>query len=378
MPSTLRKIDTIGFEGLANYLRHQIASGQIKDGERLPSFTELQSKVGAATSTINRAMIVLEQEGLVARERRRGVFATPHRKKNRDTKGIIGISGSAFLSSIGLAYWAQLLHGIRQRAREMGMEVLLVDTTPSTDWEKADGFLFCDWSGHHIRPLVPPEVPCVSLLSPLPGIASVTADDYAGEKMATEYLLSLGHRRIAFLHGGQTVGRDNTIEIVKRRLAGYRDALLAAGIKPNKNWVRNVGGFYNKPEGPSTGEQFVSSGRDSMKAWLDAGWGKLGCTAILAHNDEVAIGIIHALTEQGMAVPRDVSVIGFDGAETHSYFRPSLTTVDLPLETIGAMAVEALLPQLEDDRAGRKSDRTRHTIAPVALKVGESTCAPRS
>jgi DNA-binding LacI/PurR family transcriptional regulator len=361
----------VGFEGLADYLRRQIASGEIGDGDRLPSFTQLQAQFGAATATINRALIALEHEGLISRERRRGVFATPHQATQR-TKGIIGVSGSAFLHPTGLAYWAQLLHGIRRRAGEAGMEVLLVDTTPSTDWEKADGFLFCDWSGCFIRPFVPAMVPCVSLLSQIDGIACVIADDYAGQKLATEYLLSQGHRRIAFLHGGQFTTQKEPIELVKRRLKGYRDALRAANIRPNSRWVRRVGGFYDRPEGPATLAEFVSSGRDSMREWLRSDWEKLGCTALLAHNDHVAMGAIEALRDEGWRVPEEVSVVGFDGVEAHTYFRPRLTTVKLPMERIGALAVEALLPQITGDPGADESTPAPHHVAPVELEIGES------
>ena len=136
---------------------------------------------------------------------------------------------------------------------------------------------------------------------PYQGKAGVSADDGNGARLATQHLLDLGHQRIAYLHGYE----DHPL--MHSRLAGYREALLAEGITPQRSWARRLRGRYD------TGARFSSEGRKNMKLWLRDGWREAGFTALLCHNDEVALGAIAALSEAGIRVPQDVSVVGFDG-----------------------------------------------------------------
>src|SRR5690606_6745856 len=119
------------------------------------------------------------------------------------------------------------------------------------------------------------------------------------------------------------------------RLAGYRDALQAAGIEPVHEWTRTLAGT------PSV--DLRQTGYESTRSWLQDDWHELACTALLSHNDEAAIGAIEAFTERGLSVPEQVSVVGFDGTEMSEYSRPRLTTVEVPLREIGKTAMELLL-----------------------------------
>ena len=86
-----------------------------------------------------------------------------------------------------------------------------------------------------------------------------------------------------------------------------------------------------------------------MAEWLDKDWKRSGLTAVLAQNDEVAIGIMDAIRAAGLRVPNDISVIGFDGTEEGAHAKPELTTVAVPLEKIGATAMELLLRQVREE-----------------------------
>jgi LacI family transcriptional regulator len=104
-----------------------------------------------------------------------------------------------------------------------------------------------------------------------------------------------------------------------------------------------------------------------MKKWLSDGWRETGCTAILAQNDVAAIGVMQILQEEGIRVPDDVSVMGFDGTEICDLVSPRLWSVMLPLAQIGAKAVEILNRQIAGE-----ADAGETILLPLHLRQGES------
>jgi len=107
-----------------------------------------------------------------------------------------------------------------------------------------------------------------------------------------------------------------------------------------------------------------------MCAWLREGWLETGCTAILVQNDIAAIGVIQMLQKEGIRVPEQVSVIGFDGTELCDLISPRVSAVALPFEQIGAKAMEMLNQQI----AGEQSS-PQVIMLPVDLREGESVAA---
>lgn len=340
---------------LAEELRHQMRLGVLKPGDRLPSFAEMRAR-GISQNTMEKVHALLEREHLVERRHRAGVFVASARERKPQT-GIIGVAGQGFTFREYSPYWVSLLRGIREVADAAEKQILLLDHLSNKGWEKADGVLVCDWSNQLTMQWLPPQMPCVSLLVPCDGMVSVYADDYQGGRFVTEYLLKLGHRRIAHLHSFDPF-------VSGKRLAGYRDALLHAGVTPREEWSRNLEGKYDY------GVHFEERGREAMRAWLKDGWNNTGCTAIIAQNDDTAFGVIAALKEAGLQVPDDVNVIGFDAVESTQRRSPSLTTVEVPLEEIGRAATKLLLRQLENEDVG-----PHHRVFPVALREGQSTAA---
>jgi len=341
---------------LAEHFRREIRTGVLRPGDRLPSLAEMREQQGISRPTMEKVHQILEQEGLIQRLPGAGTFVLEPKK--RTATGILGVTGFGFQYSGQSAYWASLLGGIREGASVAQMQLLLLDHVSSRGWEKADGILLCDWSRDETLRHVPAEQPCVSLLVPIAGMASVAIDDRAAMKMATEYLIGLGHKRIAYLHGN-----DHTT--LPLRLSGYQEAMAASGLKTLKKWRRAY------IAGNDFGDQFVAAGKRAMQDWLGKGWSTLGCTALLCHNDEVAVGAIQAFQEAGVLVPRDVSIMGFDGLEIGTYVSPQLTTVKLPLREIGINAVEMLMKQIKADEVS-----TPHLFCTAQLRERETTCAP--
>ena len=181
-------------------------------------------------------------------------------------------------------------------------------------------------------------------------MVSVGSSNWAGARTATEHLIDLGHRRIAWIGGPETstAARD--------RLYGYQAALDAAGIAVDPSLIR--------------ADHFtVSTGAIHARDLLTA---PEPPTAIMAADDEIAVGVLATAHELGVRLPEDLSVTGFDDTPQAAWTTPPLTTVHQHLEGMGAMAVQTLRVMAE----GRHPS-SRHVELATTLTVRESTAPPR-
>jgi LacI family transcriptional regulator len=181
------------------------------------------------------------------------------------------------------------------------------------------------------------------------GIPAVSAAHRAGSKAATDHLLALGHRRI-----GLVTGRPGWAATVER-IEGYYASLAAAGVLPADELV--VAGDFE-----------LSSGIAAGHALLDL---PDPPTAIFASNDNMAVGVLRAANERGIAVPSELSVVGFDDAELAQFVTPTLTTVRQPLAELGRTAVSLLVRMLD-----RQGIETLRVELATKLVVRESTAPP--
>jgi DNA-binding LacI/PurR family transcriptional regulator len=342
---------------IAEKIRRDISAGVLQPGDRLPSFSEMRAELGIGQGTLERVHALLEKEDLIVRQASRGVFVSepkPAKRAGARRTGVLGICGTHSLGR-NFVYETQLLEGVQNVALEAGLELQLLSEASATGWDRVDGVLHYYGSGKLAH--LPPVMPSVSLLNPRAGFHCVLADDVGGAQAATQHLLELGHRRIALM----TTREQNFHE---RRFAGYEKALRDAGIEPRPEWIRPITHFER-----SSG--YVGSGRETMRAWLLDNWHELGCSALLAQNDDTAIGAIHACAAAGISVPEQLSVIGFDGAEAAEWFLPRLTTVQVPFRKIGERGARLLLELIRDPALP-----AAQINVPVHLRIGETT-APR-
>jgi len=350
---------------LADELRQEIRRGTLKPGDRLPSFTQVKAKHGLSQDTWQKVHAVLVGENLIVREVGRGTFVSgPVPFAPAVRHGVLGVAGHGFAFNSVSPYWARLFGGMCEAARAADMQLLILQHDSKRGWNKADGVVLFDWKVAAELMQEHPAQPCLSIIDPIAGMPSVVADDYGGARVATEHLLQLGHRRIGFIQSGNHT-------VMPARRAGYHDALEAAGVAPHPRWIRQFSGTNDY------GEHFVTAGRECMRSWFADDWKSLGCTAILAQNDDVAAGAIAALKQAGYSIPRDVSVIGFDGLSS-DISSQRLTTVKVPLHQIGSRAIEVLLELI--DRAatnGEKNAAIQHHVVPTQLQVGRSTAVAR-
>lgn len=154
-----------------------------------------------------------------------------------------------------------------------------------------------------------------------PNAYSVRVDDTYGGRLATEHLLSLGHRRIAHVTGPE--GHSPSAD----RLDGYRNALADAGVEYAPAYVIS-----------GTGQ--LDGGHQALQLLL-----KLPerPTAVFCYNDMTAIGLLSAARKAGVVVPRDMAVVGFDDIPLAAYVAPALTTVAQPMFELGERAMQMAL-----------------------------------
>jgi len=345
---------------LARRFSEQIRGGELQPGDKLPTFVELRRQYGVGRDTLDRMYAALERDGLIEREQGRGIFVAREKKTVR--RGMAG-----FVNCIDLhqhPYYMHLLNGVREEARLSGVEILLLHRESTIDWEQIDGIIYTATMRGHLR--APQGKPEISLIYEQPHRASVVADDYVGMREAMEHLWELGHRRIALLTT-ELLGRSMS----KQRLVAYRDALAEKAPGSHPSWLRAM------QELDLNRKSFEQVGYEDMRRWLAEGWKETGCTAILAHNDETAVGVIQALEEAGLRVPMDISVIGFDGTEIATYHRPQITTVKAPLRQIGRQGFRMLMEQVERPlRAlwGEELEEFPPRVAlPTRLQIGRTT-----
>jgi DNA-binding LacI/PurR family transcriptional regulator len=196
------------------------------------------------------------------------------------------------------------------------------------------------------------SVPAVFLDRHVEGLPDVHIDDLAGGRKATEHLLGLGHRRIAFVGDDDRAGLGFTSS--DDRLAGYRRALAGAGVDFDAALTR---------VGPPTREAAHRLTADLLE--LDS-----PPTAVFAVSDLQAFGVIEAARERGLDVPADLSVMGFDDIDVSVYL--GLTTVRQPLYESGRIAAEMLL-----DLLGGTDDPPAGVELPTELVIRKTTAPPR-
>jgi LacI family transcriptional regulator len=248
--------------------------------------------------------------------------------------GLIGV----VVPQINHTYYSHLIWGVERQAEALDLQVLIASSLDRAENEmkevrklmarQVEALLLVPavrWQ-HRLATLElirTSAIPTVLLdaypagVENFPQVSWVTADDPRGGQLATEHLLELGHTEILFLAG------PNGASSSAGRFSGYQRALAAAGVAYSDTRVYLA-------------DKDIESGRKAMAQALSE---KAPFTAVVAHNDSVAIGAVETLLQQGFRIPDDISIVGFGDGVLASYFRVPLTTVRVPQTEMGETAV---------------------------------------
>ena len=194
-----------------------------------------------------------------------------------------------------------------------------------------DGIIFVEYSHQAVSEILEqsnkPHV-FVHRLFGTPIKNSVVPDDYYGATLAVRHLITLGHKRIAYINGPESWHNS------KKRYAGYKAELAANHIEFDSVLVQPGDWEF---EGGNKAAQILIKLDDPP-------------TAIFAANDLMALGAIHAVQDAGLNVPKDIAVVGYDNRNFTKIVRPRITTVSMPVYEMGCKAAELLLGQITNGR----------------------------
>jgi len=176
----------------------------------------------------------------------------------------------------------------------------------------------------------------------------VLIDNIQGALLATNHLINLGHKNIAF------IGGDIEHPSLSDRLKGYKQALENANIPFKNNLIVTDAKYPDRQNGFNSAKKIFSKNKS--------------VTAVFAGNDAMAIGVLHYLKDNGYKVPEDISLIGFDDVEADLMLSPPLTTVRVPKIEMGVEALKLVVNTLKN-----KKSLPKKILVPVELVVREST-----
>jgi DNA-binding LacI/PurR family transcriptional regulator len=261
-------------------------------------------------------------------------------------------------------YYAHILSGIGDAAAELGYSALIFNTAddPAREHEalemlkkhRADGAILMASDMNCSRLLAYadhyPLVQC-SEYGPDVDIPHVSIDNYLATTQTMEYLIGLGHKRIAI------ISSENDYISTNLRLKGYKDALEKHAIAPREDYIVYASRDYSFKSGKKTAKELLAVNPRP--------------TAIFSISDTLALGAITAAKELGYRVPEDVTVIGFDDVEHTTMFHPYITTVAQPCYELGKRSAHLLCAQMKQGK-----DVPRQLILEHQLIVRESSAPP--
>lgn len=296
--------------------------------EQRATILDVAARAGVHAATVSRTINVPEK---VAPETRRRVQAAVRELgfvPNRAARGLItGRTGNVavIVPDITNPHFASLVRSVERSARQSDLQVLLVDTGEHPDEEvraaeslsrEVDGFIVVSPRRLHRALQVLGSTPAVFVNRPVRRHASILLRTAPAVADALRHLAGLGHRRLAYLGG------PSGSWAAGERRSAVRSTAAASGMEVVELSV-------SEPTFEATSmvvPEIVAS----------------AVSAVLAFNDQMALGVVAALNGLGISVPRDLSVIGFDDVPMAAMVAPPLTTISLPTGEVGAVAVAML------------------------------------
>jgi len=346
-------------------------------GKRSVTLADVAKRAGVSSTTVSYVLNRTDTRIRISKETRKRVQQVAKELGYRPHPAARALRGKGthllglILREIDDAFFAELVEVIRDAAKLQGYDLVLgyarsdareaLAVSEILDLRQCDGLLLLGdlkesvddlellsdlWAEHHVVSV------CRGSENLVRTGPSISVDNRRGARIALEYLIELGHERIAFLDTGRHMGD------LWERADAYRQFMVdRRGAVPD--------GFFQAAENSYAG------GWRGMRELLNLAFKP---TAVLAADDTMGIGALRAASEEGFEVPRDISLVGFDGIKIGAYLTPALTTIRQPTGEIGQKAVELLLGLVE---GGSFSSPDAHIVTQPELVVRESCDLPR-
>ena len=344
-------------------LKEKILTSELKAGDKLPSENQLSLEYQVSRQTVRKALSILENMGYIYAQHGKGTFCSElvHRSRNSRNIAVVITYPSDYI-------FPRVIQGIDAALAKKGYSILLKNTNNSRSQEARylEEFLQKDIDGIIIEPsksqiycrhmnlyqkLEEYNIPYVFIqgcFEKMKGKPQVLMDDYKGSYLITRYLIENGHRKIAGVFKSDDMQGQN-------RHKGYVAALQEAGIlyDPEK-----VVWFYTEDRRvhPYEGiRNLISKG--------------ILMDGVVCYNEQIAVKVIQALEDEGLKVPLDVSVTGYDNSYIASNGGISLTTIVHPQEKLGEIAAQLLLDLIQN---GGETDRKKRILIEPEIIIGNS------
>lgn len=256
------------------------------------------------------------------------------------------------LNDLHNPFFAEIADGIHEAAIAAGYRTVINTGRRSAEGDQAAADTFLEFRTDGIimvGPWLPPEpleelAGETNLVVVARGVDSdrldtVNVDERMGGHLIVDHLAGLGHRHIAYIDGADGSGA------VERR-SGYLEGMASHGLDEH---VTIVGGTYSATTGTTGVEELLEAGPMP--------------SAIFAGNDVMALSALDRLEDEGLRVPDDVSLVGFDNTSLAALHHIGLTSVDQPRMVLGALAVQCLVERTEK----RRDDAVHHVVAPTLV-----------
>ncbi len=251
---------------------------------------------------------------------------------------LIGVifEDNKMLSGFQHPLFGGVLNRFREAVEAAGYDLVFLSRTASISYlnharlRSVDGIVIINPNmedSKSIEDLSTSGIPCISTNDYFPNICTVITDNYKGGYDGTEYLISQGHRKIAFLAGPISTSSAASLE----RYNGYKDCLKAHNIEENKDCFEESE-MWDSVSGYNAFEKLYNRTHDF--------------TAVFSADDMLALGIIKYAEEHNLSIPEDFSLMGFDDDKVSSFCKPKLTTFRQNKNTIAELTAEYLLYQI--------------------------------
>jgi len=324
---------------------------------KLPGERVLANEFDVSYMTVRKAISLLVEEGILHKLATKGTFVSDKKTNTKITNNIGFFLDRGIKEGVSSPYYSLVFNELEKRVKSAGYNLILFsdfdDLDPLNSPKKVDGVIIsCFPRIEHKIQEIKKTLPIVLMdnISSDKSIPSVTIDNFNSSSKCAEYLISLGHKQIAFVSG--LLDSD----ICKERLSGYLNILNKYNIKKDDKLIFK--GDYSFESGEKAARYFLSLTQKP--------------TAIMFANDSMAIGAMKVIQENKLNIPKDISIVGFDDIDVASRVFPPLTTIAAPIAKMIEKAVHILIQEIN----GHSQDY-QHIILPADLVIRNSCALPK-
>ncbi|GIO54968.1 GntR family transcriptional regulator [Paenibacillus cineris] len=330
------------YQLVKDYVLSQIENNELGKDDRIPSESEFSKLLDVSSITVRKALAELVNEGVIYRIRGKGSFvANPAETVNQTSNYVTFIiSGNDMYDSS----YMKIIKGVQSFLNQQGCKLIIEFVENDVEQERElilkliqsenRGLLIYsanpDAAREYLNEIRKKSIPFV-MLDRFPAgypVNCITCNNHDGAYEAVAYLIAQGHRKIGF------AAYDFHLSTEVERYNGYRHAMADASLGPDDDVL------------------FLQRELDYARLLRQIERG--GLTALFCVNDRRALEVIGQLTQQGVSIPEQISIMGFDDVESSKYAKVSLSTVNQPFEMLGYEGAKLLFESSKDLSGGSK------------------------